>query len=253
MTEYMILEDERFAYEEIKRMMTLLRPDYRLQAWADGGNTAVEALSQAKPELLIVDIRLSDGLCFDVFERLSVNVPVIFTTAYDEYAIQAFKVNSVDYLLKPIEEEALERALQKFERNCLWELKSEPYRALETSYLQHVKKNRFLVSVGDSFRYVETSEVAFFFSEEKYVYLHTFSGKQYIVDYSLSQLEKLLGTDDFFRVSRNCIAHIKSIKKASRYFGGRLAVEFSPACPQEVVISRNRVNDFLNWLGGSQC
>ena len=252
MIDYIILEDERFAYEEIKRMMNVLRPDYNLKAWADGVERAVSVLTDDTPDLLIADIRLSDGLCFDVFERKQTHVPVIFTTAYDEFALQAFRVNSVDYLLKPIKENDLERALAKFEANCLTRPTSEQYKGLEASYLKNVKKNRFLVSVGDTYMYVETSDIAFFYVENRYVFLHTFSGKRYIVDYSLEQLDAMLDRRDFFRLSRNCIAHIKAVRKVSKYFGSRLTVSFSPECPHKVHVSRTRVADCLNWLDGLQ-
>ncbi len=248
MVNYMIMEDERFAYEELKRMMSVVRPDYNLLMWVESVDSAVTALKSSVPDLLIVDIRLSDGLCFDVFERVKVHTPVIFTTAYDEYALRAFQVNSIDYLLKPIEEKDLERALLKLEENRLPSSGSMECKALETSYLSGVKKNRFLVTIGDTYRYVEASDIAFFYSEDKYVYLHTFHGKRYIINYSLEQLEQMLERRDFFRASRGCIAHIKAVKKVSKYFGGRLLVSLSPDCPQEVMVSRNRVNDFLKWM-----
>ncbi len=250
MIDYVILEDERFAYEEIKRMMNVLRPDYNLKEWADSVERAVSVLTDGTPDLLIADIRLSDGLCFDVFERKQTHVPVIFTTAYDEFALQAFRVNSVDYLLKPIKENDLERALAKFEANCLTRPTSEQYKGLEASYLKNVKKNRFLVSVGDTYMYVETSDIAFFYVEDRYVFLHTFSGKRYIADYSLEQLDAMLDRRDFFRLSRNCIAHIKAVRKVSKYFGSRLTVSFSPECPHKVLVSRTRVADCLKWLDG---
>lgn len=252
MVTYMIMEDERFAYEELKRMMSVLRPDYRLQNRAESVERAVAALQNDTPDLLIVDIRLSDGLCFDVFERVKMQTPVIFTTAYDEYALQAFQVNSIDYLLKPIEERDLELALLKFEANRLPRAGSTEYKALESHYLSGVNKNRFLVSFGDTYRYVEVSDIAFFYSEEKYTYLHTFLGKRYVVNYSLEQLEQMLERCDFFRASRGCIVHIRAVKKVSKYFGGRLLVSLSPDCPQEVVVSRSRIGDFLKWLDDLQ-
>ena len=181
---------------------------------------------------------------------MPVNTPVIFTTAYDEYALRAFRVNGIDYLLKPIEEKDLERALAKFETNNLPNPSSEEYRSLMTAYLGSVKKNRFLVSVGDTFRYVDASDIAFFYSEDKYNYLHTFGGKRYIINYSLEQLEAMLERNDFFRVSRSCIAHIKSVRKVSKFFGGRLLVSFSPECPLEVIVSRSRADGFLKWMDG---
>ena len=207
MAKYIIIEDERLAYEEIRRMMQRLRPDYMLTGWATGVEQAVLQLASGGIDLMIVDIRLSDGLSFEIFERTAADIPVIFTTAYDEYALRAFKVNSIDYLLKPVEEQAL-----------------------------------------DTFRYVETSDIAFFYSEEKYVFLHLFSSRRYIVDYTLEQLETMLDEASFFRVSRNCIANIRALGKVSRYFGGRLKIFFSPECPHEVIVSRDRTERVLQWI-----
>ena len=111
-------------------------------------------------------------------------------------------------------------------------------------------KNRFLIQIGDSYRYVETSDIAFFYSEEKYVYLHLFSGQRYIVNYSLEQLDKILDSTNFFRTSRNCIANIRSIKKISKYFIGRLKLQFQPECPHEILVSRSRAEKFLKWIDG---
>lgn len=248
MISYIIIEDEQLACEEIARMTKRLRPSYRLAATAHSVEDAIRTITNDKADLLIVDIRLSDGICFDIFDHIRVNTPVIFTTAYDEYALQAFRVNSVDYLLKPIEERDLQRALEKFETNSLVRPSAQAFDNIGAIYMEHVRKNRFLVSVGDTFRYVETGNIAFFYSEEKYVYLQTFEGKTYIVNQSLDQLYTMLDEKTFFRVSRNCVANIRSIKSVSRYFGGRLKVKFTPECPPEVIVSRSRTADFLRWM-----
>ena len=252
------MEDEPFAYEEIRRMMGILRPNYVLQGWAVSVEEALVKLKTVVPDLMIVDIRLSDGLCFDVFEHISFQIPIIFTTAYDEYALQAFRVNSIDYLLKPVEEEELERALQKLETCYFPVLSSEAnlttgnYHQLAASYLKHVKKNRFLISVGDSFSTTETSDTAFFYSEDKSVFLHLFTGKRYIINYSLDQLELMLDERDFHRVSRSCIVNIKAVKKVSRYFGSRLLMDSTIDCPQEIIVSRSRVAGVLKWMDGHE-
>lgn len=250
MTKYLLVEDERLAYEEIKRMMQRLRPDYQLAGWAESVEQAVLLLKQGATDLVIVDIRLSDGLSFEIFEQVEVDIPIIFTTAYDEYAIKAFRVNSIDYLLKPIEEEDLDRALCKFERNHALRAVAPEFKQLQLEYLPRNKKNRFLVQVGDVFQSVETEDIAFFYSEEKYTYLHLFSNKRYIINYSLDQLEPMLDINVFFRVSRNCISSIKAIKKSSKYFGSRLKLHLCPECPHEVLVSRKRVSDFLRWIDG---
>lgn len=162
MAKYIIIEDERLAYEEIRRMMQRLRPDYMLAGWAASVEQAVLQLASGGIDLMIVDIRLSDGLSFEIFERTAADIPVIFTTAYDEYALRAFKVNSIDYLLKPVEEQALETALCKFERNCLPRTATPELKRLEATYMTGIRKNRFLVRSGDTFRYVKTSDIAFF-------------------------------------------------------------------------------------------
>lgn len=250
MTHYIIIEDERFAYEELKRMMRRLRPEYELIGWAQSVEQAVLLLERGSAGLVIADIRLADGLCFDVFGRFHTDIPVIFTTAYDEYALKAFRLNSIDYLLKPVEEKDLERALDKFERNRLVRPTSESYSGLERMYMSGTRKNRFLVRIGDEFRHVETDEVACFNSEDKAVYMNLFSGKRYVIDYSLDSLEPMLDSMMFFRVSRGCIANIKAIQKVTRFFGSRLRVELKPQCCDRLLVSRVRTADFLKWLGG---
>lgn len=206
MMKYLLVEDERFAYEEMKRMMEKLRPDYQLEAWTATVEQTVQFLKHHPVDLMLLDIRLTDGNSFDIFEQIQVTTPVIFTTAYDEHAIQAFKVNSVDYLLKPVEEDDLLAALRKFEQFRVVQSPVTNYRKLEEALMSNCKKNRFLIQKGDAYHYVETSDIAFFYSEEKVVFLHTFSDKRYIVDYTLEQIEQLLDERTFFRVSRNCIA-----------------------------------------------
>lgn len=250
MIKYLIVEDERFAYEEMKRMMEKLRPDYILANWTETVEQTVLFLKHTSVDLILLDIRLADGSCFEIFEQVAISTPIIFTTAYDEHAIQAFKVNSVDYLLKPIEEPDLQASLHKFEQYSSIQKPALEYKKLEESLLSNYRKNRFLVQKGDGFHYVETTETAFFYSEEKVVFLHTFSNKRYIVDYTLEQIEQMLDEKVFFRVSRNCIANIRSIKKIARYFNSRLKLSFQPECPQEVLVSRVRVPDFLKWVDG---
>ena len=252
MTNYILIEDERLAYEEIKRMMQILRPDYQMTGWAQSIEQAILLLRQGRIDLMITDIRLSDGLSFEIFEQHPVDLPIIFTTAYDEYALKAFKTNSIDYLLKPIEEKELDAALCKFERNHLLRYDSPAYKSLEVTYLGRNKKNRFLIQTGDCFQYAETDEIAFFYSEDKYTSLHLFTNRRHIINYSLDQLESRLDRDRFFRVSRNCIANIKSIKKISKYFASRLKLSFQPECPHQITVSRNRISDFLKWIDDTQ-
>lgn len=250
MIKYLIVEDERFAYEEMKRMMEKLRPDYHLAYRTETVDQTVHFLKEHSTDLILMDIRLADGNCFEIFEQVSLTIPIIFTTAYDEHAIRAFKVNSVDYLLKPIEEADLEAALNKFEQYRAIPQPASSYKRLEEALVGSCKKNRFLIQKGDIFHYVDTTDIAFFYSEDKVVFLHTSSDKRYIVDYTLEQIEHLLDGKTFFRVSRNCIANITAIEKISRYFNSRLKIYLRPQCPHEVLVSRARVPDFLRWIDG---
>lgn len=171
MIKYLLIEDEHFAYEEIRRMIQKIRPDYLLSNWAKSVEQSLLILKQGNIDLIIVDIRLSDGVCFEIFEQYPVDIPLIFTTAYDEYALKAFKLNSIDYLLKPVDEKELDTALRKFEHNNCITSQTLEYKQLEKAYIFTNRKNRFLIQIGDSYRYVETTDIAFFYSEEKYVYL----------------------------------------------------------------------------------
>ncbi|MHA4741765.1 LytR/AlgR family response regulator transcription factor [Dyadobacter sp. MSC1_007] len=246
---YLIVEDERFAYEELKRMMTELRPGYILEKRTKSVIDTIAFLKTSDVDLILMDIRLADGNCFEIFNHVEVITPVIFTTAYDEHAIKAFKLNSIDYLLKPFDEKELESALNKFENI----FHNHSYKAGRKNFEQILParaKNRFLISKGENYHYIETKDIAHFYSEEGVVFLHTFGDKRHIVNYTLDQIEQQLDNRLFFRVSRNCIGNVKAIENVAKYFNSRLQLSFSPACPHEVLVSRIRVPDFLKWMDG---
>ncbi|MFZ4928146.1 LytR/AlgR family response regulator transcription factor [Chryseobacterium sp. Mn2064] len=248
MKKYLIVEDERLAFSELKRMMDHLRSDYILLERTQSVLESVEFLEENKPDFILMDISLSDGSCFEIFNHIKVEVPIIFTTAYDEYAIQAFRVNSIDYLLKPISEEELERAIIKLEElHFDKEQEAIGIRMVESTLMKKVK-NRFLVHSREGYLYVESRNIAYFYSEEKVVMLHTLDDRRYIINYTLDQLESQTPTDLFFRVSRNCIANIKAIKGIKKAINSRLTIQFEPSCPHEIIVSRARVQHFLEWL-----
>ena len=247
---YLIVEDERFAFVELKRMMEQLRPDYTWVGRTESVADTVLFLKNNPVELILLDIRLADGNSFEIFEQIQVTIPIIFTTAYDEYAIQAFKLNSIDYLLKPVEEEDLLAALNKLERQQEKREVAFDYKKLGQALIGSSKKDRFLVQFGDSYNFINVNDIAFFYSEDKVVFLHTFSGKKYIIDYALTQLESQLDDKMFFRLSRGIIANINAIKKADKYFNSRLKITLNPDFQQEVLVSRERVPEFLNWIDG---
>lgn len=251
----LIIEDEPFAQQELIRLLNILPREIQVLECLDSVEESVSYLEAGKqqPDLIFMDIQLSDGLSFEIFDRTEVKPPVIFTTAYDEYAIKAFKVNSIDYLLKPIEEEDLLKALEKYEQ---WKKERTPEQSFfSTDQLQQMLslykpayKSRLVVKLGDRIRHVETKEVAFFYSEDKVTFIMTKNGERFIINHTLEQLEKVLDPIDFYRLNRKYIAHIQAIETIDKYFNSRLKIGLKPEVDDEVLISRTKVSDFLNWL-----
>jgi DNA-binding LytR/AlgR family response regulator len=252
----LIIEDEPFAQQELRRLLTRCAPQAEVVACLDSVEDSVEWLARSEqPDLIFVDIQLSDGSSFCIFEQITVTTPVIFTTAYNEYALQAFRVNSIDYLLKPIEEEALTAALLKLDtlKEHFSDRKSpvlsprnidDLLRRPVTEY-----KTRFLTTIGDRIRHVPTEQIAYFFAEDSTVYVVTQDRKKFILDYTLDQLEIQVDPRQFYRITRKYLAHISAIADVSRYFNSRLKVVLSPAMDDEILISRVRVPGFLAWMG----
>ncbi len=176
-------------------------------------------------------------------------MPTIFTTAYDEYAIRAFKLNSIDYLLKPIEEDDLRWALEKAEKTQTANDSKELSRRMQASLAtEGHTKSRFLIQQGDALFPVNSNDIAFFYSEDKYTFAHLANGHRHIIDYTLEELGRLLAPRQFFRISRRLIVNISSVVKGTRLFGGRMKVSLRPECPHEATVSRSRVADFVRWL-----
>jgi len=200
------------------------------------------------PELVFMDIQLDDGLCFEVFETIKPDIPVIFTTAYDEYMLSAFKVNSVDYLLKPIEETPLRNAIEKF--------KSIHYQKFISNVLltQLFKektgyKSRFLIKVGEHYRSIQTSEISCFYILERATFIKTFSDKEFSVDYSLDYLQKMIDPDKFFRINRNCILNINAVSDILHYSSSRLKIKINGEKPiYDLIVSKDKVSEFKKWI-----
>lgn len=205
------------------------------------------------PDLIFLDIQLSDGLSFEIFESIDIKSAVIFTTAYDEYALRAFKLNSIDYLLKPIDEEDLEAAVNKFkDRNSITpnlSLDFEMIKRMLVNPIDRTFKKRFTIKIGQQLKMISIEEVECFYSENKGTYLHTFDNRNYLLDTTLEQLETELDPNDFFRVSRKFIIPMKGIKEIQVYSNSRLKVLLSTYNEDEVIVSREKVTDFKNWLG----
>jgi len=202
-----------------------------------------------QPDLIFLDIQLSDGLSFEIFEKFEIKSAVIFTTAYDEYALRAFKLNSVDYLLKPIDQTELEKAVQKYkERTQNKSLDLNWVKSMLTSATQEYKE-RFTVKIGQQIKIVNVSDIECFFSENKGTYLHTLEGRDYLIDSNLEQLESELNPKEFFRVSRKFIVSLKAIKEIQVHSNSRLKLILHSYKADEIIVSRERVSDFKNWIG----
>ncbi|MFO7940220.1 MAG: LytTR family DNA-binding domain-containing protein [Bacteroidales bacterium] len=249
----LIVEDEWLLAQQLKKNLHLLRADIEVLATLDSVNDAVAFLKKTTPDLLFLDIQLSDGLSFSIFDQVDVTVPVIFTTAYDQYAIKAFETYSIAYLLKPIEKDDLLRALKKFdETRELFQANEQPdYQALlsaiqgESAYLK-----RFMGSKGRVLKPILTEEVAYFRVEGKYVLVFTQSEERYFCDFTLGQLEEKLDPGLFFRINRKYLVYYQSIVELYSYSKSRLKVVLKPTPPEDedIVISTEKARDFKAWI-----
>lgn len=246
---YAIIENEEFTRINLHNIIKAVRPEYELVFFAETIRESVSLVSRFHDiDLIFMDIELDDGICFDIFRHTDLQTPVIFTTAYDEYAVKAFKVNSIDYLLKPILEEDVENAICKFEKRSLtvrnWRHVADDYSSLRT-------RTRMLVNDGNGYSFVHTDDIAWFESEDKYVSIRLRNGKSLLTDHeSLDLTAQVLDPDKFFRISRSVVTSIDAISKVSKHLRGRLQVELQagPASRTETVSAARRPG-FLCWLG----
>jgi two-component system, LytTR family, response regulator LytT len=249
-----IIEDEPLAVQKIAKMLVEVEPNTKVLGTADGIESSVEWLqNNPTPDLILVDIELCDGQSFEIFNLIEIQSPVIFTTSYDEYAIQAFRVNSVDYLLKPIKKDDLSRALQKYERfnyqhNAPIDI-SKLVSELKKQNAPREFRSRFLVKQGQKLIPVEVDEIAYFYSEDGISFFVCFDRVKYIFDYSLEEIEQMIDPKLFFRISRQFILGVKSIIQIHNHFNGKLKLDLKPTNEREITVSRERVADFKAWMG----
>ncbi|WP_207423329.1 LytR/AlgR family response regulator transcription factor [Desertivirga brevis] len=249
----LIFEDEPLAAERLVKLLCEYSNDIRVLTTIPSVEEAVEwLLENPLPDLILSDIHLADGLCFDIFKKVKVKCPVIFCTAYEEYALRAFQFHSIDYLLKPVKYSMLEQSLQKLEEmRSVSPLVPEPkiddiismMKSKEASY-----KSRFMVKLGAKIRAVKVEEIAYFYSHDKLNLLVTRDGYQYPVDYSLEELIQLLDPRHFFHINRKLIIHIDSAIEIHPYFKGRLKLVLDPPLNEEVLVSSQRTPLFKAWL-----
>ena len=245
-----IIEDEQLSAEHLTTLLQRIDPAIQVTHRFESVKQSVEAFqSGVKADLLFADIHLADGSSFDIFHKVSVEIPVIFTTAFDQYAIKAFRTNSIDYLLKPIDSSELKRSIEKFNQLNRQQHAQLIEQLLSNSF-QPTKsyKNRFMVKLGENIVSVKTEDIDHFISEDGVVLLVTKLGKRYPVDYTLDQLDQLIDPDTFFRINRKVILHIEAIQKISSFFNSRLKVTSTYISNDEAVVSRERVGDFKQWL-----
>lgn len=274
----LIIEDEEATARKLQRLLVDIAPSTQIVGMTVSVEESVEWLRvNPQPELIFMDIELADGQSFEIFNQVTVKSPVIFTTAYDEFAIKAFKVNSIDYLLKPLKEDELRQALLKLQR--LKEVLTqgigdmEPgIRGLEesiTNLLQQVQtaslssslspapspqslapfKDRFLIKQGQRLFSVNVDEIAYFFTRNKMSFIKTRSNHEWLLDYTLDELAQLLDPGRFFRLNRQVIVELRAVDKVHLYFNGKLKLTLQPAFEVEVVVSREKAGDLKRWLG----
>ena len=252
MINILIIEDEEPAANRLKKMVLEIEPEANILENIVSVNSALTWLkNNPAPDLIFSDIQLSDGLSFEIFKNIEVNCPVIFITAYDEYAIDAFKVNSIDYLLKPIKKDDLENALQKFKK-----LSNKTTAGLDIQKVLEVFKTpksdfktRFIVRYGEHIKTIKIEEVAYFYTEDKINFLTTNEGRRYTIDYNLDNLESLLDPKIYFRINRQFIICIQAISEMFTYSKSRVLIKLNPPCKHETIVSTERSGDFKLWLG----
>jgi DNA-binding LytR/AlgR family response regulator len=245
----LIIEDEQPAARQLAKLLGRLETPLIPMEVLDSVESAVKWLCAfPAPELIFMDIQIADGLSFDIFAQVEVVSPVIFTTAFDHYAVQAFRVNAVDYLLKPVDPEELARAVARVrERKTAAPFNFE---SLSRYFKTEAYKDRFLIKTGQQLGFLLASDIAFFRSSEGLTQAFTLQGKKHFVEHTLEELERLLDPKDFFRISRGVTLRLNSIKAVHPHFNGRLKVDTQPAVPEETFVSRERVGEFKAWLGG---
>lgn len=257
----LIVEDEDLAVKKLQKTLALVDASAVVVGVTDSIKTTVEWLQgNPSPDLILMDIELSDGQSFEIFNRIEVKSPVVFTTSYDEFALKAFKVNSVDYLLKPIQKEDLEASMEKFRQMKSAYASSTGTNGGTISMDALVKelhqklqpkeyRKRFLVKHAQKLVSVEVEEIAYFFSDGRLNFFKTYDNKKFVVDYTMDELEEMLDPDRYFRISRSFYVAVDSVDQIHEYFGNRLLLHLKPAVDKEAIISREKVTEFKKWMG----
>lgn len=248
MTQVVIIEDEKLAADNLESMLLSIDASLNIIIKIESVRNAVKWLSSNQCDLIFLDIQLSDGNSFSIFEQIEVKTPIIFITAYDQYAIRAFKHNSIDYLLKPIGKDDLSQSLQKY-RNYYQNHQVPDFKTLlETIRNPVTFQERFLVNAGQKLRTIKTSDIAYFYVQTKGVFLCTKDDKHYDINYTLEKLQEILDPKVFFRINRQYIVNINVIENMYTVSKSRLKLELKPKPTDEIIVSVNNVQEFKLWL-----
>ncbi len=244
-----IVEDEHFAADKLVQLLKETEPEVEILQVLESVEESVNWFSKNSGfDLIFMDIQLDDGISFEIFDAIKIEAPIIFTTAYNEYAIRAFKVNSVDYLLKPIEKEALESALEKYRKLFSEKHQFETKISRVVEQLSKRYKSRFFVKVGIHFRSIPVEKICVFFVEERCTFLKTREGKNYDLDQSLEQIQKMIDPVKFFRINRNYLVNIDYIIEIIGYSSSRLKLKLENCSNENLIVSRDKVSEFKNWM-----
>ncbi len=244
-----IIEDETAAAVNLQSILQRVAPSVEIVAVLEGVEESVEWFgAHAQPDLVLMDIHLADGESFRIFERVSLSAPVVFTTAYDRYALEAFKVNSIDYLLKPIKEEDVHRALEKLRRFSELERSRYSERVGQLAVRANEQQQVFLVRVRDKFIPLRREQIAYCYTSDERVTACTFDGGKFPLDKPLETLQTLLPASDFFRANRQFIVARQAVAEITVWFGSRLSLRLNVETPERIVISKARVPEFKRWL-----
>jgi two-component system response regulator LytT len=250
----LIVEDEELAVKKLQKTLAGVDDSIEVVGVADSIKSTVKWLQlHPSPDLILMDIELADGQSFEIFKLTEVKSPVIFTTSYDEYALKAFKVNSVDYLLKPIQQDELQAALNKYKKmreDKKTDLSIDNLvKELQQKLQPREYRKRFLVKHAQKLVSIEVEEIAYFYSDGRLNFFKTSDNRKFVVDYTMDELEEMLDPDRYFRISRSFYVSVNSIEKIDDYFGNRLILQLKPALDKEALVSREKVTDFKKWMG----
>ncbi|MEO5998410.1 MAG: LytTR family DNA-binding domain-containing protein [Chitinophagaceae bacterium] len=255
----LIVEDEELAVRKLQKTLADVDSTASVVGVTESIESTVSWLQKnPTPDLILMDIELADGQSFEIFSRVEVKSPVVFTTSYDEFALKAFKVNSVDYLLKPIQKDELESALNKYRQiKGMYTPSTSPgdfnidslVKELQQKLQLKEFRKRFLVKHAQKLVSIEVDEIAYFFSDGRLNFFKTYDNRKFVVDYTMDELEVMLDPDKYFRISRSFYISVESVDQIHDYFGNRLLLHLKPAVDKEALVSREKVSDFKKWMG----